>query len=195
MYGTLTMDDTLIEQLSSLDMITRHQAQDQLVKLGSAVVEPLLESLSNCSGYRQRIAIIAVLANIGDMRATSALIWELETGNLGVRIMAAEALGNFPTPKVFNALCRCLTIEVVMVQIWIVESLGKLGDRRAVRLLAKVLHETGSPALQYSIIRVLGELGDPNAIPYVAEYINERDSFVRAIAQAALRRLSEGDGV
>jgi HEAT repeat protein len=153
---------------------------------------PLLHCLSTSSDYRQKIAIITVLASIGDTRAIDALIRELETGNLSVRIMSAEALGSFHTPEVFDVLRRRLSSEEVMVQIWIVESLGKLGDRRAVNLLTNTLHQTTSSALQYSIIRVLGDLGDPAAIKHITPYAKEHGS-VQSIAQAVLHRLSEGD--
>jgi HEAT repeat protein len=185
------MHDTLITQLGSTDMIARRHAQEELMQLGAEAVAPLLHSLQTSSDYRQKIAIIAVLANIGDVRAVDALIRELETGNLSVRIMSAEALGNFHTPQVFEALQRRLNAEEVMVQIWIVESLGKLGNRHAVGLLIEALHHTTSSALQYSIIRVLGDLGDPSAINHITPYAKEH-GLVQSIAQTVLHRLSEG---
>jgi HEAT repeat protein len=171
--------------------MARRHAQEELIRLGAEAVAPLLHSLETSSDYRQKIAIITVLASISDVRAVDALIRELETGNLSVRIMSAEALGNFNTPQVFEVLQRRLNTEEVMVQIWIVESLGKLGNRRAVSLLTEVLHHTTSSALQYSIIRVLGDLGDPAAINHIAPYAKEH-GLVQSIAQTVLQRLSEG---
>ena len=187
------MDEALIQQLGSPNIMIRRHAQDRLVQLGAEAVEPLLQSLSASSDYRQKIAIISVLASIGDLRAAGALIRELESGNLSVRIMSAEALGNFHTPKVFDALCRRLNSEDVMVQIWIVESLGKLGDRRAVSLLCEALRQTTSPALQYSMLRALGQLGDPAAIEFVAPYAKGKQGFVQGIARSVLQQLSKGD--
>ena len=184
--------EALIEQLGSTDIMIRHDAREQLLQIGTAAVEPLLRSLSASDNYHLREAIISVLAEIGDIRAVDALIQELEHGNLPIRMISAKALGSFDTPEVFSALYEHLLSDAVVVQIWIVESLGKLGDRRAINLLVRVLHATFSPALRCTIMQVLAEFGERAAIPHVALYKDDPDEFVRGIAQNTIQRLIGG---
>lgn len=188
----MCVHDALIAQLTNKSIMIRRQAQDQLVQVGEEAVEPLLQSLATSSGQRHKLAIIPVLAAIGDVRAAHPLIRELETGNLPVRIVSAEALGNFDIPEVFDALVQRLNTEDVMVQIWIVESLGKLQDRRAVGPLVEALRKADSPALQYSIIRVLGILGDPASIDHIAPFAGEQQGIVQGVARSVLKDLSHG---
>ncbi len=71
----------------------------------------------------------------------------------------------------------------------VIESLGKVGDPRAVPSLLPALLD-GSFAIKFSAIKALGEIGDPAATPFLKRLSdNDSDPYIRNEALAVLKKL------
>lgn len=81
----------LTAALRSDDGVVREHARRSLVAMGSAVVESLIEVLTD-GGHQLRWEAAKVLGDIADRRAAAALVTALEDEEFDVRWLAAEAL-------------------------------------------------------------------------------------------------------
>ena len=100
---------------------------------------------------------------------------------------AALALGSFARyPKVFDALVYSLHDKDIYVREAVIQSLGRLGDARAVPFLAEALHDK-SFAIQYSAVKALGILKDSGAAGYLRRIArNSDDPLLRSEARSFL---------
>lgn len=97
----------LIKQLNSKDKNVRHQAANQLVKIGRPAVPALLEALTGEAETAQFMAA-NVLGDIKDPRAVEPLIWALGVSSPTTRRNAAYALGEIGDERAANPLSRLL---------------------------------------------------------------------------------------
>jgi HEAT repeat protein len=182
----------LIACLDSTDLQTRLDARRQLIELSETAVDPLIALLERGSGWGSAEAAIA-LGEIGDPRALRPLSNALNTGSLAVlRQNAAQALGDLGDLRALDTLMAALPREVGLVQVWIVNSLGKLRDRRAVKPLLDALY-TAEPtnSVRYLIIRALGEIGDPQVLDAILTFKEDADHHVRADVEKAVAKLQK----
>lgn len=83
--------EILIQDLASPYRVTRRQARETLVQMGSVTVAPLMEALVN-PNYHMRWEAVHALGEIGDPVAAPVLVKCLEDERLEVRWRAAEDL-------------------------------------------------------------------------------------------------------
>ena len=83
--------EPLIEQLGNQDGLARQQARIDLVRIGEAAVEPLIEVLEKRTGYSHWEAAKA-LSQMGSPQAAQALVEALEDDEFSARWLAAEGL-------------------------------------------------------------------------------------------------------
>lgn len=161
--------------------------------------EVLTELISNKGiNWRVRIRAIRLLGETGNPRGISFLAEILNDPFLNndcpaIKWNTATALGNFKKdPTALDTLINTLRHDDNnVVREAVIESLGKVGDRRAVPFLLSAL-EDSSFAIRFSAIKALGAIGDPEAIPYLKR-ISDRDSdpYIKSEALASLKRLTK----
>jgi HEAT repeat protein len=127
--------------------------------------------------HRARVAaLVGDAKTASDLRTRAALALATTGDGSGLPVLA-EALDR----RDDILLCR-----------FIIVTLGKLGDRRAVPLLLAHLPEVQN---RREMVEALGALGDPAAVPALVERLRH-DAYVpvRAAAAAALAQIGRGEG-
>lgn len=148
--------DRLIESVKWGDTAEACRAAEELGRLKAVrAVEPLVSVLiyrvkPDWSGFQLGCAVRDALVTIGGTRAVELLIAALNT--------------NLEAPTL----------------VWVVETLGKLRDTRAVEPLIEVLEQnTGntkdSEDVRYSVIEALGTIGDARAVQPIITTFWSRD--------------------
>ena len=184
--------DALLQQLDGNDVLIRLAVHDRLIAYGAAVVEPLIALLRDGT-TKQAACAITVLGAIGDHRAIEPLIGMLHASHVLIRMNAAKALSSFGEPAVLTALLDSLNDRDELVQSWVLNSLGALGNRQVVGSIIAFLEHTPSPDMRYMAIRALGDLGDQQAIAHILPYLADENHHVKADAEKALARLGYSD--
>jgi HEAT repeat protein len=167
------MDEKVNELIQALgNPETCLQASWELAKMGSHVVEAVINALTR-EGYKDdRVGIYAciVLGNIKDPRAVPPLIDALKKNpSWEVRRRAAWALGEIKDQRVIGPLIDALTGDTNPdVRAFSAAALGKLGDKRALRPLIEALddlEQTDDYSLVcFHAIGALGGIGGRGAI-------------------------------
>lgn len=153
----------LLEELRSPRADVRQAAARALRLLGNPVAIPALIDL-----FRQ------------DERATGD-----EAGVVGVWEEAATAVASFGEPAL-APLCAALRDASANVRAWSIVALGRLGDTRAVGLLARMLVDP-APSVRAHAADALASLGDTAALPPLAYVLRQdADAFVRGRVAYAL---------
>ena len=159
----------LIAEFSKHDWYISGRASERLAALGPQAVEPLVVALSDPDGY-VRAGAAAALGDIGDHRAFEPLL------------QAARNTGSGWTEDGENT----------EAQVQAVVALEKLGDRRAVPILLKLLERAvvDNHCLAWYVIDALGALGDGSLASLLTPLLNHGDIDVRKSAAAALKRVA-----
>jgi HEAT repeat protein len=179
---------TLMHDLNSSDAKQHMAARDALLTMGREAIPTLVEAMmyrNDRLGWRAAI----VLTEMRDPETKPAFVAALDSPNPIIRQVAAQILGKFQDTALVPDLLSHLSDEVSITQMWIIESLGELGDRRALTPLLNLLAQTESETIQQSIIRALGRLGDPKAAPHLLRFINAENRHVRSRARDVHKQL------
>ena len=114
----------------------RVRAAFELGKLGdNAAVDALLHAL-NDKNLRIRAQAALSLGMLGDSKAIPALIESLDKDReAAVRCAAAVALGDIGDKRAHDALRKALSDRAPGVEAAAVESLGKLGGEKAIKIM------------------------------------------------------------
>jgi HEAT repeat protein len=151
----------------------KDEAVIQLVKLKDAeAVPPLIELYKKTKDPNHLKAI----ASFKDKRALDVMVDALDftEESCDAAKVAANALGDIPDPKAVDPLMKAvqkplpIKTSCNVVKLEAMKSLVKIGDKRAVDVLVKVL-ETPADEQDFFLNQVaaqsLGKLKDPKAIP------------------------------
>jgi HEAT repeat protein len=183
-----TQLESLIEGLGEPDSITRKSAHDLLLQRGASAIEALLKAFYQGNRY-QSYEAACILSQYHDVRCLYAFADALSWSNIMVAQIAAKALMEYGKEKALAALLAGLPDARGLVQTYILEMLKDLGDPRANDLLIKLLQETDSAVLRYSIIETLGVLGASQAVELIRSFQNDENHHVRDRVRAALQLL------
>lgn len=178
----------VIDALDSADAEVRQAARSRLLEMGRDVVEPLIEAMYTQSGRKAWEAAV-ILGQIDDPRWRDPMCEMLTSAHPMLGQIAANALLRFGTDCV-DALLAALPNSSYLTQIAIIDVLGKIGDRRVVAPLLKLLGECTGSTLCYMLIEALGRLGDPRSIEAIRPFLDDADHHVRKRAQNALNLLA-----
>lgn len=160
----------------------------------SEVVQGLIDTLTSTE-VRECVEAIRVLGEIKDNRTIGPLLALQKHEHPWIRMSAAKVLGEFHHWAAISGLVDWLKSEHdVMVQSWIVMSLGHQGDSMTVPYLIAALRQTQSNTIRFTILRALGMIGDPQAVSTVEAYLHDADPHVRRDAEEALKKLRGGVG-
>ncbi len=205
---------TLIIALRTEDRRTHTLVVDDLVRLGSSAVEPLLAVLDDPNPY-VRAGAARALGKIGDLKALDALVYRLRYDpDAEVRKSAVWALhmgGEYAITPLIDALCdadewvrfgavivlsklgrvvvepliEALNHSDPLVRMSVAETLGRVGDIRAADALAGVLTDMHELVWQQVAIS-LGRLRDARAVNPLMAIVRDPDSDFRTKAIRAL---------
>jgi HEAT repeat protein len=128
--------------------------------------------------------------------AVSPLIWLLTERRDDVREAAAFALGWKGNEAAVEPLIDvAVRDEVFYVRKTAIESLGEIGDSRAVPALGKLFNSGGGSSLgvllAQSAAKALGMINDGSTVPSLANAISETDSYRMEVAADALSAIGE----
>jgi HEAT repeat protein len=189
--------DGIGADLSSEDWKVRMAAVEKLEKRKD---DGALSLLMQVAGARNeywpiKVKAILFLGETRDPRAVDILLstfndtfsnWECPS----IKSYTAIALGNFKgNPKVVDALLNGVSDRELLTREASIQSLGKIGDARAIQDLVGLLGDR-SAAIRLSAIKALEGIGDPRAIPGLERLAeSDSESVVKTEALAALSSL------
>lgn len=184
--------------LKGLESKNYHDRLSAVEALGNSqderAVDTLIDFLTNKGeDWEIQARAIRLLGESKNPRSINILLQYLDDVFLNydcpaIKWNTAVALGNFKNnSKVFDALIHNLHYDNLQVREAVIQSLGVIGDRKAVPYLIPILKEN-SFALKYSAIKALESIGDPRAIPHLKRVITyEKDIILKKEAMRAVR--------
>ena len=135
------------------------------------------------------------LGNIGTDKAVEPLISILKTEELGVSLIAGEALEKIGNNKVLQLLIQTLKDLTPNVRCNVIEILGRIGSEKAVELLIESLKDNSIP-VRYNAARALGKIGSKKATEALIQTLKDDLSHdVRGIAAQALGEIGSDNAV
>ena len=102
-----------------------------------------------------------------------------------------QILGDLGNPRVVSVLIGCLTDLHDQVRARAASALGRLGERRAVPELIRVMLADPVPYVRIQVVRALGALGDPRALHHLIDALKDGEWWVRVRVVEALEQLGE----
>ena len=184
-------DDRVVEPLKGLlrdpEIQVRQAAVEALAALGRprALDAVRSEALSSPEASMREAAVRALRPSPGP-ETDATLVRALKDPDVSVRRAAGWVLKDIARPESVPALIDALTDEDSEVRRRVAEALGKLGDRRAVDPLRRVLLHTLPEAAT-----ALGKLGDTRAVQLLSDRLIE----IAAARPPAARQSSEEDAI
>ena len=141
-----------IGDLSSPDHEVRLQASYELIRHGSAAVEPLIDFATTGPDSLRYISA-QILGRIGDRRARGTLKQLAEDRNEHVRRAALLALGNMADPGIVDYLVAVLLEDALPdLRAAAAQSLGASDDTLAVPALVHALQDTASSVRKQAVV-------------------------------------------
>ncbi len=183
--------ERLVEQLKSVNVISRASAALQLGKIkDKRAVPALMEALKDDDGFVRGEAVWA-LGDIEDAAAVPVLIEMLKEENQTVRLNAAVSLGkigvNDGQLAVIIGMLRSGDEYERMGSAW---ALGSIGDASAVTVLIEALKDK-SAVVRSTAASALGWIGDASAVTVLIEALKDKYGGVRDAAPGALENIAK----
>ncbi|MBC7330724.1 HEAT repeat domain-containing protein [bacterium] len=181
-----------------LALTDKEQTISMIAGMGIASVKdpeavlPLCEMLkSRGKEDNMRTTLIYLLGELGDIRAEDVLLEALKSEeNETIKYYLIEALGKVKSRKAVEPLLSLLKEEKTPSEqkMVIIESLGNIGDERAIEEISKYLNivETG---LRFTAIKALGKIHSSRSAEVLVSYINDKDINIAYEARQALWRM------
>lgn len=131
------------------------------------------------------IAVAEQMGDAGNPLSSVELIEALNDPSFNVRYEAIHSIGRLPAePELVDALLDALGEDRSELSFVVTRSLGRLGDRRAVPALRRLLF-SGYHLLEANAARALSLLGDEESIPDFLEKLERESNPVLKIAYAS----------
>jgi HEAT repeat protein len=187
--------EALIRHLGS-EYAERYQqeAKVKLLERGSAVLSPLIDTLSHRDLGRQEGALF-VLGELRDRRAVPFLLRFYETAeNPVLKCRTLEALGKQKNDDLFEFFVYQLSDRDPSVKSFALWSLGELRTRRATAPIKKILAQSNG-YLSVAAVDALGKTGDADVVADVLEYLKFESSQMRLVAARALGELGQSSAI
>ncbi len=157
---------------------------ENLMTIGPGVVSPLLELLDD-DDHNVRVAVVRVLGEIRDPRATPALVGILlKDENLNLRAQAALALGKLSGEAAESALLVAIRDEHWEVRSQAAKALGRLGNPSLAPAIAAAMPDS-SWWVRLNSAESLARLGEQGR-DQLAQLTGHADPYVREQAAAML---------
>lgn len=170
--------DTL--QRDHHDLNVLNSALRVLVAAGRAVVEPLVQLLSDDAANLRMHAALA----LGELRAHEAthdLVTTLDDPDENVRFHAIEALGRIGAAESIDPLAKIAASDNFFLAFAAIDALSKTDDARVAPLMVTLLDQE---LLRPAAIATLAAIGDEDSVPALARALNHANSEAGSIASA-----------
>ena len=197
--------ETLVLLLQDKVPAVRDEAIAALVSIGESAVAPLVAALKD-QDWRVRLRATEALCVLKSRTAVEPLVGLLQHDpDTAVRQEAARALGQIGDPTAVDALLG--GVEEPRLQVRVIEALGRIGDRRVLPLLFRLIselktsdYEDRTPACEDNryeedlasveeAIRALARIQDEDAIPLLVTAL--QSTLIRNEASEALVRFGQ----
>jgi len=188
--------DQLLEHLKLKKVLDRVKALESLARVDDPrVIHAVIKALSDKSPTMRSVAA-ELLGTMGKKEAITPLTKTLDDSNKEVRMMAARSLGTLLRGKSIPlALINHLKDSDELVRIEVCESLGAIGNRKALSPLWETIHDR-SPLVRSYAAGAIGELGKKKDITRLeAELQKERSDTSRVGFYQALYNLGKTDAI
>jgi HEAT repeat protein len=185
LFGTLQRDHHDLNVLNS--------ALHVLIGAGRAVVEPLVEMLSDREANLRMHAALA-LGELQALEAAPMLVSTLDDPDENVRFHAIEALGRIGAADSIDPLSKIAASDNFFLAFAAIEALSKTDDARVAPLMVALLEEE---LLRPAAIETLGAIGDEDCVPALARALNAPGAEAAPICAALVRihsRYDDGEG-
>jgi HEAT repeat protein len=171
------------EDKRALPALAKAAKEDESEVVRSASAEAI--ALIRKAGGKAPVAADAM----GSM-PPAKLVAALGDGNADTRRAARSALTKMDKAAV-PALLAGLNNRNIEVRIACAETLGRIGDGRAINPLLRLVPK-GDHLLRAAAIEALGDIGDRKAMPALVKAANDTDDLVQKTAIAAILRIDPG---
>lgn len=183
------VDSLIIPLKDEYSSYMPNAALEALVKIGVPAIEPLIVALDDKSASARKRAAEA-LGQIGDSRAVEPLIVPLRDKSSYVHHAAIEALVKIGAPAI-EPLSVVLKDEDASVRKRVAETMGQIGDDRAVESLIAVLKTDKVSWVCDAVAEALIQIGDRRAVkPLIVLLQESAHSWVRQVT-AKLQEILE----
>lgn len=171
-----SLTDQLLRQLNQGKVSERVEALSSLAKLNDPEIVPILLSQLTDKSPQVRAAASEYLGLAGDSKAIKPLVKRLNDNNSEVRRAAISSLGFLlvgqKSPRV---LMEKLGDRNMLVRIETCETLGAIGDKKALPALLRALYDS-SPLVRSYAAGAIGELGGQKEIGSLEERLKVEKS-------------------
>lgn len=188
--------NALMKQLLGNDRETQMRAADALSKYKEGMA---IDALVNFVFLKKehwtvKIKIIRILGDIPDQRIADRLVTVFNDPFLNEECPAMKWNAAIALGKDFNkgtravdSLIEALDYNNLLIKEAIIQSLGKIGDSKAVPFIIPSLRDQ-SFAIKFSAIKALENIGDPQVIHHLRQLAEtEEDVYIKGAALAALK--------
>ena len=159
----------------------RQNAVDALIKVGPAVIEPMLLFLNNAPMH-VKSEVEKVIESL-DSRKITIMVNLLESENRNLKMLSAEFLGKTKSNFAIEPLIKVLKDKLWLVRKSAAKGLVNIGESCIPNLVKNL--ETDDENTKYWIATVLGKIGEP-ALPELIRILRESSKDLRMYAVMAL---------
>jgi HEAT repeat protein len=178
----------LLQHLGDPVPETRKIVAEALEKLGDkSAVAPLFERLGDTDWEAQNAAFSA-LQKLADARHIELLLQGLNSDNENVQKSAASLLGAVPDPRAVRPLLQALGNAAI--DYYIIEALGKQGDRQAIEPLFQHLPKVSDNAIS-RIVEALRKLVGRNDVDLLLQKLGSGNASIRNAAIQLLQNVPD----
>ncbi len=160
----------LIPLLADRRVSVKNMAQEILEKTGGSGLD-LLHSHINDKDEDVRKMIADILGRLELPEAVPILIDMLKDTNDNVRSSAVEGLGSVTDPSIVDSLIGLLD-QGDWVALFVVESLGRIGDKKAVGPIVRIITSSNNIDVQVIAIEALSHIGGEEAVDGLLKVID-----------------------
>jgi HEAT repeat protein len=180
--------DALVEALND-EPIRRKVIKALTMIEDEGIVEPLLEIAKNGNATEKRVAALGLKV---DRPEIVTVLVDLVKNEPEARYTAIKSLGETRTKneEAFQVLLEVLSNERRLLRKTAAIALGKIGDKRAVELLIKILE--GDVEVDVEAAIALGDLGDKRALGPLKKKMEEYkdEAYIMKDLNKAYRKLT-----
>lgn len=187
---------TLIHMLGDARWFVVRNAAELLGEMRAVEAEERLVELLHHGDTRVRRSAARALLQLGSRSASRAVHDAMRDQSPEVRAQIAGAIAARPDAQSVITLTRALDDEGdTEVQLALIDALGRVGSREAVRRLAGIAAPEGRlfrrkpNALRLAAVQALGETRTPDALDVLRGLAKDRDRAVRDAVASALARV------
>jgi HEAT repeat protein len=138
-------------------------------------------------------AVEALGQNADQVKARETLMQGASDPDLAVQIKSIDVIGDAKVKDATPLLVQQLFMRdtTLATKQRILAALGKIGDPRATRPILDFMARDVDASVRGNAIFALGDIGDKQALPTLQKISDGADPNLRALAQAAIRKIQE----